>query len=555
MAAWEEISQAVSENRRELVLQGATFSKRIEKSGLDERLYSLSCLNHLEISGTTLSTLKSDIEKLTGLTSLVLCNNHITSLPSSVGKLTKLKLLNVSNNQLEEIPDEIGQLTELDTLNLSMNKLTEIPSVSSMRNLHVINISSNKLTSLPEGIFDPELVHLSHIIASDNEITDLPVEVDNLPHLNVLDLSNNKLTDAPTSLSVCPKLKELNLKGNKFKDRRFGKMIEQCQTKSVLEYLHNIWKKENQKANKSGGKDKEKKKKKKGKKVDDIEVIKNMMNILKFHADSGIVVTVNPSVLAVRQYIVCCVVRDLDLSGTGKLKSFITQQTKLHDTVCQKRQAGTIATHDLKNVKMPLTYNARSPQILQIVPLFHQKEVSGEKLFEDLRREAEQMRKEKKRHNFSGIHKYLELLADKTEYPCLVDSEGTVISFPPITNSDKTKISINTTDILVEVTSSTSLDTCKKIMDEVLYKMLELGLGKDRGDDMPTGAAKGNDSDSDSDEGVVFTEGGQGEGKKSPRKLLVEQVKVVDLDGGLKVLYPSRTDLPLETIDVIRNFD
>ncbi|WAR03025.1 LRC47-like protein [Mya arenaria] len=526
MAAWEEISQAVSENRRELVLQGATFSKRIEKSGLDERLYSLSCLNHLEISGTTLSTLKSDIEKLTGLTSLVLCNNHITSLPSSVGKLTKLKLLNVSNNQLEEIPDEIGQLTELDTLNLSMNKLTEIPSVSSMRNLHVINISSNKLTSLPEGIFDPELVHLSHIIASDNEITDLPVEVDNLPHLNVLDLSNNKLTDAPTSLSVCPKLKELNLKGNKFKDRRFGKMIEQCQTKSVLEYLHNIWKKENQKANKSGGKDKEKKKKKKGKKVDDIEVIKNMMNILKFHADSGIVVTVNPSVLAVRQYIVCCVVRDLDLSGTGKLKSFITQQTKLHDTVCQKRQAGTIATHDLKNVKMPLTYNARSPQILQIVPLFHQKEVSGEKLFEDLRREAEQMRKEKKH---------------KTEYPCLVDSEGT--------------ISINTTDILVEVTSSTSLDTCKKIMDEVLYKMLELGLGKDRGDDMPTGAAKGNDSDSDSDEGVVFTEGGQGEGKKSPRKLLVEQVKVVDLDGGLKVLYPSRTDLPLETIDVIRNFD
>jgi len=41
----------------------------------------------------------------------------------------------------------------------------------------------------------------------------------------------------------------------------------------------------------------------------------------------------------------------------------------------------------------------------QIMPLFKQKEVSGEKLFEDLRREAEEVRKEKKRNTFSGIHK------------------------------------------------------------------------------------------------------------------------------------------------------
>ena len=39
------------------------------------------------------------------------------------------------------------------------------------------------------------------------------------------------------------------------------------------------------------------------------------------------------------------------------------------------------------------------------------------------------------------ICRYLYLLTDKTQYPCLVDGEGTVISFPPITNSDKTKVS------------------------------------------------------------------------------------------------------------------
>ena len=41
-------------------------------------------------------------------------------------------------------------------------------------------------------------------------------------------------------------------------------------------------------------------------------------------------------------------------------------QTKLHDGVCQKRQAATIATHDLKSVKLPLKYDAQFPQVLQV---------------------------------------------------------------------------------------------------------------------------------------------------------------------------------------------
>lgn len=43
--------------------------------------------------------------------------------------------------------------------------------------------------------------------------------------------------------------------------------------------------------------------------------------------------------------------------------------------------------------------------IFQIIPLFKHKEVTGEKLVEDLRHEAEEQRKEKKRNTVSGIHK------------------------------------------------------------------------------------------------------------------------------------------------------
>ena len=43
-------------------------------------------------------------------------------------------------------------------------------------------------------------------------------------------------------------------------------------------------------------------------------------------------------------------------------------QTKLHDStsVCDKRQAATIATHDLAKVKPPLTYDARDPADLMV---------------------------------------------------------------------------------------------------------------------------------------------------------------------------------------------
>ncbi|PVD32861.1 hypothetical protein C0Q70_08308 [Pomacea canaliculata] len=155
----------------------------------------------------------------------------------------------------------------------------------------------------------------------------------------------------------------------------------------------------------------------------------------------------------------------------------LPQPTRLHDTVCQKRQAATIATHDLSFVKAPLLYTARPSDSIMITPLFKTKEVSAGKLLTNLQQEADALRREKKRSTVSGIHKYLDLLKDKTDFPCLIDADGQVISFPPITNSDKTKISKDTQSLLVEVTSSVSLDVCKKVMDTLLKETLQMGVG------------------------------------------------------------------------------
>ncbi len=54
------------------------------------------------------------------------------------------------------------------------------------------------------------------------------------------------------------------------------------------------------------------------------------------------------------------------------------------------------------------------------------------------------------------MHNYLKLLKGDA-YACLVDSRGRVVSFPPITNCEGTRISDSTRDLFVEVTSGLKL--------------------------------------------------------------------------------------------------
>ena len=74
------------------------------------------------------------------------------------------------------------------------------------------------------------------------------------------------------------------------------------------------------------------------------------------------------------------------------------------------------------------------------------------------------------------------------------------------------QVETQTTDLFLEVTSSDTLATCKKVMDALIYALCESGVGV-----------------------------------RDDTVLCVEQVRVVEaLDNKLLVLYPSRTDLTSE---------
>ncbi|XP_066144465.1 leucine-rich repeat-containing protein 47-like [Euwallacea fornicatus] len=512
---WPEIEIAQKEKRREIALSGAHITERIQKKGLDPSIYNLTELNFLSLTGTSLSEVSSDISKLSSLQTLILHSNKIQQLSEDLTKLTKLKHLDLSCNCIVNIPDTIGSLLQLATLNLSHNKLISFPALLSNSKLAVLDLSHNNLATFP-NVCSQDMTNLSELKLQGNEIDLLPSNISTLPVLKVLDLNNNKLKALPGELSDCLKLKELNLKSNPIGDRRLLKLINQCRTKQIIDYV-------NQNCPRTtNGKNGDSKREKKGSKPcqkneDSEDETKNEELNFKHSitikpADESFKVVVENSTKAVREHIVCCLVNNVTFNEDN-FKDFIKLQNKLHDGICNKRNAATIATHDFKKLNSTtIKYKTSPPKELRIKPLNRPMEVTGAELFTKLQTEANNLRKEKKRSCYSGIHKYLYLIEGKSAYPCLVNDAGDVISFPPITNSDISKIELITKQMFIEVTSSTSQLICKTVLTDLLKEMAQL-FGPD---------------------------------------LQIQQVRVLDEELKLKLVYPSKNDLKFDEYTAIK---
>ena len=124
------------------------------------------------------------------------------------------------------------------------------------------------------------------------------------------------------------------------------------------------------------------------------------------------------------------------------------------------------------------------------------------------------------------------------KFPYLTDAADGVISLPPLTNCECSKvrklfklfliykpfyiqITPNTTNVLVEVTSSRSLQACKTALDSLVLEMLHAGVD------------------------CVTTEQ-----SSVGHEIHLEQSRVVDETGTLLVAYPSRPDLAYNDDDI-----
>lgn len=156
--------------------------------------------------------------------------------------------------------------------------------------------------------------------------------------MQVLDLANNKLTEIPCDLSDCPKLKEISFKGNKLNDKRLEKMVNGCQTKSILDYLRGKGRSRQgeDRGGTEGGRGADKKKrqqqrkKKEAEEQDEVEEL-NKMVVRVLHvsdAPTALTVKVSAEVKDVRPYLVCCIVRGMNLKSGNALKRFLMAQVR-----------------------------------------------------------------------------------------------------------------------------------------------------------------------------------------------------------------------------------
>lgn len=293
------------------------------------------------------------------------------------------------------------------------------------------------------------------------------------------------------------------MKQNQLKDKKLFKFIDQNQAlKAIMDHISKlgIAAATNDKTSKKGG----------DKKAPDPEVAPKLNQIVIKKFDESFKFVYDPSVKDVRSFIVCCVISNVKLTQQS-LKEFLQFQTKLHDGVCKKRELATIATHDLDLVPTKsIRYAAKLKDDIKIKPLGRGSVITATEYYNKLKGEAEAIRKEKKRSQFTGVYKFLHLLDDQATFAFLESDDNTTLSLPPLTNSDVTKLSTNTKRILVEVTSSDNAAICNIVMSQLLYKALELNM-------------------SALDEDVCSLE--------------LEQVRIVSIDGDLKTVYPSKVDL------------
>lgn len=558
----------------ELVISGPKHAKQIEdENGLNDLIFRIYSLNFMEVSKTSLNVLSMKIKELENLTALMLYDNKLEKLPKEIGLLRKLKTLDLSNNQISDLPEEMSQLGELQSLNIIKNKISKLPKdLTKWSNLLTIKFSHNKFEKFPQSLCSPTFKqHLTEIHATDNQISNLPMEVGHLSALRHLDLTNNKIEHIPGELADCVKIKTLSLQGNPIKDVRLHKLAEKNPTKQILQYIGKSCPRggaktsgkgpiKSRKKNVSGSseksatkesddgdeadvekedgnpdeKDKEEENasvapqqqqqslRKKGSAPDAIGTVE----ILAVHPDNWFIVQAESSILDERK-IVACIVRNLSFEDEKAVKKFLALQTNLHDTVCGRRELATIATHDMSKITPRVKLVKMLPHKIQLVPLNRGgKTMSGLELYKQLNAEAEAYRKEKKRNNYSGIHKYLYLLKGKTHYPVVMDGSNTVITLPPLTNAEHTKITTETRDVFIEVTG-TKTPNCKKVLDTLLHDMLKLSI-----------AGKKNDAD------LLPT-------------IQVEPVRVVrsEEDNKLFVVYPSKIDLMIDDLNIVRQFD
>jgi len=162
---------------------------------------------------------------------------------------------------------------------------------------------------------------------------------------------------------------------------------------------------------------------------------------------------VTPSVAGVRPFIVAAALRGVTMSAEA-IVQIMQLQEKLHNTYGSNRKKASIGIYDLDTVAPGFVYDALPPGEIRFIPLESDREMSGREILEST----------PKGRDYAGIIQHFE------RYPLLTDSNGRVLSMPPIINSEDTKVTGESHNILVDVTGTEekAVEVCLNVVASAL---------------------------------------------------------------------------------------
>ena len=145
---------------------------------------------------------------------------------------------------------------------------------------------------------------------------------------------------------------------------------------------------------------------------------------------------VDSSVKKVRPYVTSIVAKH-GILNDETLRQLITLQEDLHFGIGRRRKKTSIGIHDFDKILFPIKYTTVTKNH-KFIPLDSSQERTVSEILEK-----------------TDVGKqYGSILNSSSKVPIILDDKDNTISFPPIINSDLTKVSSKTSNLLIEVTAT-----------------------------------------------------------------------------------------------------
>jgi phenylalanyl-tRNA synthetase beta chain len=165
----------------------------------------------------------------------------------------------------------------------------------------------------------------------------------------------------------------------------------------------------------------------------------------KLSGRSGCAIKVDMSTRQIRPYIVSLVAKNGKLDDET-IKQLIAMQEDLQNVIGRRRLKASIGLHNLDAIKFPVTYTTVQEDF-SFIPLGDSDNHTIQHILKE----------------FDVGRQYGYILQKSNAYPIIQDAENNVLSFPPIVNSNLTRIGTATKNLFVEVTAN-NLDVAEDVL-------------------------------------------------------------------------------------------